>query len=114
MNETTNHPDGIVTISDNAVMQIASYAAKSCPGVAGMSDKSRAVDAVRIVSGKNGASGVYVTNTKSGVKLDVYIACTYGSDTKLLSSDVAETVKSAFPGTGIKIKEVIVHINDVR
>ena len=104
---------GTVTVSDRAVMQIASDAAKSCSGVMGMSEKTRAGGAVRAVGGKSTA-GVYIRKTKSGVSLEVYIACGYGADTKMLSETVREKVKSSFDWTGITIKEVSVHINDVR
>ena len=105
---------GIVTVSDRAVMQIAVHTAKKYPGVAGMSEKSRAVDTARFVAGNSDVAGVYVTKTKSGVKLEMYIACNHGADTKSLSQGVADAVTNAFAGTGITIKDVIVHINDVR
>lgn len=110
----TNHPEGIVTVSDKAVKQIASYAARSCDGVASMSDKSRAGEAAKFVTGNADNSGVYVTKTKSGIKLDLYVACKHGADAKMLSTEVKEAVENAFPCTGISIKDVVVHINDVR
>lgn len=112
--DNTNHPEGIVTVSDKAVKQIASYAARSCDGVASMSDKSRAGEAAKFVTRNADNSGVYVTKTKSGIKLDLYVACKHGTDAKTLSAYIKEAVESAFPCTGIIIKDVVVHINDVR
>lgn len=101
-----------ITVSDKAIAQIVEYAAKKCDGFGGMSDKSRVADATRKLS-KN-TSGVYVIKTKSGIKLDVYIACTHGADTKALAENIREEVKTAFPCTGIAVGDVVVHINDVR
>ena len=103
---------GTITVSDNAVTQIVAYALKDCDGFAGMSDKSRASETARKVSGNE--TGVRVLKTKNGIKLDVYIACKHGADTKTLSAEAAECIQNAFPITGIKIGNVVVHINDVR
>ncbi len=103
---------GTITVSDKAVAQIVEYAAKKCDGFGGMSDKSRAADAASRLSGNT--SGVYVFKTKSGIKLDVYIACTHGTDTKALLGNVKAEIESAFPVVGIDICDVVVHINNVR
>ena len=103
---------GTITVSDKAVAEIVIYAANKCEGFAGMSEKSRTGEAVRKVSGN--ASGVRVLKTKDGIKLDVYIACKYGADAKELTYVVQDQVKDAFLCTGLKINDVIVHINDVR
>ena len=114
MENNKTHPDGIVTVNDRAVKQIASYAARSCDDVSAMSDKSRVGEAAKFVAGNADNSGVYVKNTKSGVELELYVACVHGADVEKLSSGIEEKVKNAFPNTGIKISKVIVHINDVR
>lgn len=103
---------GKITVSDKAIAQIVEFAAKRCDGFGGMSDKSRIADATRKISGNT--SGVYVIKTKSGIKLDVYIACKHGVNTKVLAKDVENEIVSAFPSTGIDIYDVVVHINDVR
>ncbi len=101
-----------ITVSDRAIAQIVEYSAGKCDGFGGMSDKSRVADAARKLS-KN-TSGVYVIKTKSGIKLDIYIACTHGANAKALAENVRAEVMNAFPCTGIAVGEVIVHINDVR
>lgn len=108
------HSDGVVTVSGRAVKQIASYAARSCNDVYGMSDKSRVGETAKFVSGNADNSGVYVKNTKSGVELELYVACVHGAKPDLLAEEITEKVKNAFPNTGIKISKVLVHINDVR
>ena len=112
--DITNHPEGKVTINDRAVKQIAAYAACGCNGVAQMSEKTKAGEAAKFVAGKADTSGVYITKTKTGIVLDLYIACVHGADTKALSDEVKRAVTDAFPFTGIKVKDVVVHINDVR
>lgn len=112
--DNTNHPEGKVTVNDRAVKQIAAYAACGCRGVAEMSDKTKAGEAAKFVTGKADISGVYITKTKSGIVLDLYVACVHGADVKALSAEVNQAVINAFPCTGIKVKDVVVHINDVR
>lgn len=108
------HPDGVVTISDRAVKQIASYAARRCNDVAEMSDKSRAGETAKFVSGNADNSGVYVKNTKSGIELELYAACVHGADVKALSDEICIRVKDGFCNTGINVAKISVHINDVR
>ncbi len=112
--DNVNHSDGVVTVNDRAVKQIAVYAACGCNGVAQMSDKSRVGETAKFVTGNADASGVYLTKTKSGIKLDLYVACIHGADVKALSQEIENAVKNAFAPTGIKVNEVVVHINDVR
>ena len=109
-----NHPDGVVTVNDRAVKQIAVYAACGCNGVAQMSDKSRVGETAKFVTGNADSSGVYITKTKSGIRLDLYVACVHGADARTLSQDIENAVKNAFGCTGISVNEVVVHINDVR
>ncbi len=103
---------GTVTVSDNAIAQIVENAIKECDGFAQMSDKTKVGEAARKVS--RNMSGVRIIKTKDGIKLDVYIACKHGADTKALQRNATDAVKSAFPCTGIAINDVVIHINDVR
>lgn len=114
MDNKKSHPNGVVTVSDRAVMQIAAYAARQCPGVAAMSERSRKGETLKSVMGCGDSAGVYVKKTKSGVVLDVYIACRPGADTQQLKNDTAFVVTSAFTPTGIRIQDVNIHINSVR
>lgn len=106
--------NGIVTISDRAVMQLASYGARNCRDVAEMTDVSNESRLSRIVKGLEDTAGVYVKKTKSGVVLDVYIACRYGADTNQVKVNTEKAVRTQFEGTGITVKDVIIHINSVK
>lgn len=112
--DNTNHPEGIVVVNDKVVKQIAAYVACSCSGVAGMSDKTRVGETAKFVTGNSDISGVYVIKEKSGIKLDLYVACVHGVNARVLSKEIEDAVMAAFPCTGIKVKEVIVHINNVK
>lgn len=101
---------GIVTVSDNAVKQIASYFTRSCEGFAEMTDKTKK----RAIIGISDTSGVYVKNTREGVVIDVYFACRYGVDPDALAKEAEENVFNAYEGTGIKISKVNIHINSVK
>ncbi len=101
---------GIVTISDTAVKQIASYFTRSCEGFAEMTDKTKS----RAIIGRGDTAGVYVKNTRDGVIIDVYFACIYGVDPIALAKEAEEKVSNAYEGTGIKISKVNIHINSVK
>lgn len=113
MDNDRNHCEGVVTVADRAVMQIAVYAARRCRGVAAMSERSRTNETFKNVTGRGDSAGVYVKNTKSGVILDVYIACGHGANVTELKSDVAYAVGRAFAPTGVRIRAVNVHVNSV-
>lgn len=101
---------GIVTVSDTAVKQIASFFTRSCEGVAEMTDKTKN----RAIIGRADTAGVYVKNTRDGVVIDVYFACCYGVNPVELAKKVEEKVFNAYNGTGINILKVNVHINSVK
>ncbi len=105
---------GIVTFSNDAVMQIASYITRNCPGVAEMTDKSKKNEVSRALTGRADTAGVYVKNTVNGVVIDVYFACCYGVNPEELAQTVQKKVECAYEGTGIKISKVNVHINSVK
>lgn len=105
---------GIVTISDYAVMQIASYITRNCDGVAEMTAKSKKSELSRTLTGRADTAGVDVKKTREGVVLDVYFACYYGVNPTELAREVEKKVESAYGGTGIKISRVTAHINSVK
>lgn len=105
---------GKVTVSDKAVMQIASYAARKTDGVTDMTGRTKKSEVARTVTLQSDTAGVYVTNTKAGVLIEIYVACGFGADVLALKTAVGENVKNAFCGTGITVKDVNVHINSVR
>lgn len=105
---------GIVTISDDAVMQIASYITRNCDGVAEMTAKSKKSEMSRTLKGRADTAGVYVKKTLDGVVLDVYFACCYGVDPAKLANEVEEKVRSGYDNTGIKLARVNAHINSVK
>lgn len=105
---------GIVTISDDAVMQIASYITRNCDGVAEMTAKSKKSEVSRALTGRADTAGVYVKKTRDGVVLDVYFACCYGVNPTELANEVEKKVEGAYGGTGVKIAKVTAHINSVK
>lgn len=105
---------GIVTISDRAVMQIAAFAAINSHGIAEMTAKTKQEEVSRSILGQGDTAGVYILKTKSGVVLDVYVACRYGVDVSEVKNDAQTAIADAFVGTGVNIKAVNVHINSVR
>lgn len=106
--------NGVVTISDKVVMQLASYGARNCTDVAQMTDVSNERRLSRIVKGLEDTAGVYVKKTRSGVVLDVYIACRFGADTNEVKINTEKAVSAQFEGTGITVKDVNIHINSVK
>lgn len=112
--ERQKHPDGVVTVSDRAVMQIASFTARKCSGIAEMTDKTKKDSTARLVAGRGDTAGIYIKKNPNGVAIDIYAACRYGADVNALKKDVAESVRNAYCGTGINIAEVTVHINSVK
>lgn len=105
---------GKVTVSDRAVMQIASYAARHSNGVTAMTDKSRQEEFKRTVKTGGDTAGIYLIKTKSGVMFEVYAACGFGAYIDEVKDNIAKNVKDAFSNTGITVKSVNVHINCVR
>ena len=114
MSDEKRRPMGVITISDRAVMQIATHTAELCDGVAEMTYKTKTDAAARAVSMMSDTAGCYIKKTAEGVELDVYIACFYGGDVKTLKAEVASAVAGAYGGTGVKINRVTVHVNSVK
>ena len=105
--------NGKVTISDRAIMQIAINCAVKCPEVARMSEKSKKNEVAKTISGYSDATGGYVFKTKTGIRLDVYVACKYGADTNKLKTELEKSIINAYHDTGVLVTQADIHINSV-
>ena len=108
-----NEAEGI-KISNDVVAVIAGVAVSEVPGVAGMAG-GFAGGITEVFSGKkNLAKGIKVDIEDNDVKIDVNIIVEYGSRIPDVAFEIQNRVKKAAESmTGLKVKEVNVHVQGV-
>ena len=114
MNVNTNiDSEGNVCISNEVVATIASIAAKSIEGVAGMAG-SLTGGFAELLGKKNPAKGVKVAITDKDVKIDMFVVVEYGVKIPDVAWEIQEKAKSEVEAmTGLNVVAVNVNIEGV-
>ncbi len=114
MNVNTNiDNDGNVCISNEVVATIASIAAKSVEGVAGMFG-SLTGGFAELLGKKNPSKGVKVTITDKDVKIDMFVVVEYGVKIPDVAWEIQEKTKNEVEAmTGLNVVAVNVNIESV-
>lgn len=105
---------GIVTISDRAVKHMAAELAKRCKGVAQLCDRSKRDELSRILNSSKNVRGVYLTKTKEGKVLDIFLLSEYGANAGDICNTLTAQLEEALRVTGIRLLKVNVHIIGVK
>ena len=103
---------GRITISSEAVAQIAGHAAAESYGVVGMVRRGRVP---KLLARDRVTQGIAVRGSPEGLVIDLYVVVEYG----LNLAEVASTVRSRVGYevgrlTGLPVAAVEVHIEDVK
>lgn len=105
--------DGNVCISNDVVATIASIAAKSIDGVAGMFG-SLTGGFAELLGKKNPSKGVKVTITDREVKIDMFVIVEYGVKIPDVAWEIQEKTKNEVEAmTGLNVVAVNVNIEGV-
>ena len=113
--ENTDGANEGIKISNDVVAVIAGVAVSEVPGVADMSG-GFAGGISEVLSGKKNLSkGIKVDANEKEVKIDVNIIVEYGSRIPDVAYEIQNRVKKSVESmTGLKVSEVIVHVQGVR
>lgn len=105
--------EGNVCISNDVVATIASIAAKSIDGVAGMFGSITGGFA-ELLGKKNPSKGVKVAITDKNVKIDMFVVVEYGVKIPDVAWEIQEKTKNEVEAmTGLNVIEVNVNIEGV-
>lgn len=115
MNVKIENDNGIITISNDVIANIAGEAATRCYGVVGMAVRNR-VDGIASLLKRDAMSkGIKVTFENDELTIDVHVIVGYGINIKTTSESIIEGVKYNVENvTGFEVKEVNVHVESVR
>jgi len=105
--EAISTPLGRIVISSQAIAHIVSETARECYGVVGMAGRPRLRD--------RPSRGIVIHREGGGVAIDLHVVVEYG----LNLAEVASTVRNRVGYevgrlTGLPVRAVEVHIDDVR
>ena len=105
-------PLGRVTISSEAIAQIAGNAAAESYGIVGMASRGRVP---KLLARDRSTQGIAVRGSEEGLRIDLHVVVEYG----LNLAEVASTVRSRVGYevgrlTGLPVASVEVHVDDVR
>ena len=111
----TSNIHGRITVSDDAVASVASFAAMECYGVVDLVSR-RLTDAISEIFGKNPyGRGVRVVSEDNKLFIDVFAIIKYGISKDAVSESLKSLVAySVETFTGMRVMEVNVNIVGVR
>ncbi|MDD6883026.1 MAG: Asp23/Gls24 family envelope stress response protein [Eubacteriales bacterium] len=106
---------GVVTVSDEVIVQVAGYAALNCYGIVGMASKRSTDGIVQLMGRENLGRGVRVRPSGEKVDVDLFIIVEYGISISAVAASIIETVKYQVEHlTGIPVGRVNVCVEDIR
>lgn len=113
MSYSNNH--GKVIIDKEVIKKIASYGAKECYGLVGMSSKNKTTGIVELLSLFNSSKGVNVEIVDDLVYIELFVIVQYGTKISVVADNLIDRVKyDVEHQTGLKVKKVSVNIQGVR
>ena len=106
---------GTVTVSEEMLLKVASYAALECYGIVGMASKRSTDGIVQLMGRENLGRGVKVRASGDKVDIDLFIIVEYGISISAVAASIIETVKYKVEHlTGIPVGRVNVCVEDIR
>ena len=99
---------GTVTVSEEMLLKVASYAALECYGIFFL-------NATATIGKENLGRGVRIRPSADSVDVDLFIIVEYGISISAVASTIIDTVKYKVEHlTGIKVGKVNVSVEDIR
>jgi uncharacterized alkaline shock family protein YloU len=109
--QALSSPLGRITISSDAIAQIVAETAFECYGVVGMKGSLRG----RLARGRGHPRGIGVGREGGAVTVDVHVVVEYGLNLAEVASSVRNRVSYEIERlTGLPVRAVEVHVDDVR
>jgi uncharacterized alkaline shock family protein YloU len=112
---TLPSPLGRITISSGAIAQIVGETALECYGVVGMAARGPVGSVGRLLGRERATRGIEIGRDGDDVTIDLHVVVEYG----LNLAEVASTIRNRVSYevgrlTGLPVRSVEVHIDDVR
>lgn len=106
---------GLITISEDVLLKVASYAALECYGIVAMSSKRAKDGFVEWLGKENLTKGVQVNITEAGIDIDLFIIVEYGISIvevcNIIKSQVCYKIENM---TGAKVRRVNISVEGIR
>lgn len=113
MNIDKKTPYGGIDISLDAIASVAGEAASSCYGVLGIAKKNSAF--YEVLKKENFAKGIFVSKTRGGYVVDIYLYCAFGIKVSEIASEAQKKIKYELEKTfGLKFPKINVFIEDLK
>jgi uncharacterized alkaline shock family protein YloU len=112
---TDTQPRGRVMISEEAIAELAGHTAMQSYGVVGMEYPGWGSRLRRVFMRAGQAKGIKVSLEEKHVSIDLYIVVENGTNMREISKNLADQVTyTVGKHTGLDIKEVNVHISNIK
>ena len=106
---------GLITISEDVLLNVAGYAALECYGIVAMSSKRAKDGFVEWLGKENLTKGVQVNITEAGIDIDLFIIVEYGISIvevcNIIKSQVCYKIENM---TGAKVRRVNISVEGIR
>ena len=106
---------GLITISEDVLLEVAGYAALECYGIVAMSSKRAKDGFVEWLGKENLTKGVQVNITEADIDIDLFIIVEYGISIvevcNIIKSQVCYKIENM---TGAKVRRVNISVEGIR
>lgn len=111
----TKCPAGSVHIANDVLADLAGYAALESYGVVGMASPTLADGVAQLLPRQKLRKGVRVTNTDSGVEVDLYVVVEHGINITEVSHNLSNAVRYMLTQTAdVAVERIDVHVMGVK
>ena len=106
---------GTVTVSEEMLLKVASYAALECYGIVAMSSKRAKDGLVEWLGRENLSKGVQVRLVEDQLDVDLFIVVEYGISVAEVCKTIVEVVRYKLESmTGVKVRSVNISVEGIR
>ena len=106
---------GNIVIDNEVIASIASCAALSSEGIAGMAKKRRKDKSVILLKEENASEGVSVYTDDSGITLDMHLITEYGTNIPNAAEKASAAIKEALESkTSLAVKKINIYVEGIK
>ena len=110
-----NAENGMITISKDAIRDIAGAATVECYGIVGMAKQTLQDSLFQLIGTESPNKGISVKTKDEQITIDLYILVSYGTKISVVAQNIIENVRYKVEKlTGVNVEKVNVIVQGVR
>ncbi len=112
---TTNNKFGQISVSDDAVMMVANYAATECYGVVDLVSRRLTDSLAQLFRATPNTKGIRMTSDEHNIYIDAFVILKSGVAQNAVEESLKRIITySVEYFTGMRVKDVVIYVVGVR